>query len=132
MNDEIKYACKSGYTKASGSEKLNCIMNNSKAEWNGKPLNCKSMCLNIFLKFKIRLKLTFLLFRLVITCTDPGEVAHATKIVKDPNYSFGSQVSYHCSTNFMSDSKPVILCDRNGQWNRKKPVCKCRCFFDLI
>ena len=42
LNDEIKYACKSGYTKASGSEKLSCIRNNGKAEWSGKPLNCKS------------------------------------------------------------------------------------------
>jgi len=101
LNAEIIYACKSGYTKASGSDKLNCVMNNGKAEWSGKPLNCK-----------------------IITCDDPGEVAHATRIVKDPNFSFNSQVSYRCDNNYMSDSKPVILCNRNGQWNRKKPVCK--------
>ena len=63
---------------------------------------------------------------LVITCADPGEVVHATKIVKDPNYSYNSQVSYQCHTNYMSDSKPVMLCDRNGQWNRKKPICRCK------
>lgn len=51
---------------------------------------------------------------------------NADKIVADPSFSFNTQVSYQCHTNYISDSKPFILCDRNGQWNRKKPVCKCR------
>lgn len=47
VNEEAKYACKSGYTKASGNNVLKCVMNKDKdnkdkAEWNGKPLNCKS------------------------------------------------------------------------------------------
>lgn len=44
INEEAKYACKSGYSKSSGSDRLICTLNdNGKAEWNGKPLNCKSM-----------------------------------------------------------------------------------------
>lgn len=58
LNDQIKYACKSGYNKTSGSEILTCVLNKGKAEWNGKPLNCKSM---FFLLYDNPFKLTIYL-----------------------------------------------------------------------
>ena len=54
-------------------------------------------------------------------CSDPGVPTNGLRMGND--FTSGNRVTFKCSEGFSLIGEQQIVCQANGQWNQKKPLC---------
>ena len=67
----------------------------------------------------------------VVSCTDPGLVAHSRRVLTGPQLTVGSTVQYVCSKGFTLSGNSLVTCYNHGssgpKWNQPLPRCLRMC-----
>ncbi|KAK0135117.1 Seizure protein 6 [Merluccius polli] len=97
----VTYQCYPGY-QVVGSELLMCQWD---LTWSGDLPGCEK----------------------VVSCTDPGMVAHSRRVLTGPHLNVGSTIQYICSKGFTLSGNSLVTCYNHGssgpKWNQKLPRC---------
>lgn len=97
----VTYQCYPGY-QVVGSELLMCQWD---LTWSGDLPGCEK----------------------VVSCTDPGLVAHSRRVLTGPHLTVGSTIQYICSKGFTLSGNSLVTCYNHGssgpKWNQKLPRC---------
>lgn len=63
----------------------------------------------------------------VVSCPDPGQVAHSHRLLSSPHFSVGSSVQYMCDKGFSLQGNSLLTCYSRGtggpRWTHKLPTC---------
>uniref|UniRef100_A0A8C6T377 Seizure related 6 homolog b n=1 Tax=Neogobius melanostomus TaxID=47308 RepID=A0A8C6T377_9GOBI len=63
----------------------------------------------------------------VVSCPDPGQVAHSRRLLSSPHFSVGSSVQYMCDKGFSLQGNSLLTCYSRGtggpRWTHKPPAC---------
>ncbi|KAM9852817.1 seizure protein 6 homolog [Aulostomus maculatus] len=63
----------------------------------------------------------------VVSCADPGGVAHSRRILSGPHFTVGSTIQYICNKGFTLSGNSLLTCYNRGssgpKWNQKLPRC---------
>ncbi|XP_059930836.1 seizure protein 6 homolog isoform X2 [Gadus macrocephalus] len=63
----------------------------------------------------------------VVSCTDPGLVAHSRRVLTGPHLNVGSTILYICSKGFTLSGNSLVTCYNHGssgpKWNQQLPRC---------
>ncbi|XP_073916714.1 seizure 6-like protein isoform X2 [Castor canadensis] len=97
----ITYQCDPGYDIV-GSDTLTCQWDLS---WSSDPPFCEK----------------------IMYCSDPGEVAHSTRLISDPVLLVGTTIQYSCNPGFVLEGSSLLTCYSRETgtpiWTSRLPLC---------
>jgi hypothetical protein len=60
-------------------------------------------------------------------CSDPGEVAHSTRLISDPVLLVGTTIQYSCNPGFVLEGSSLLTCYSRETgtpiWTSRLPLC---------
>lgn len=97
----VTYQCEPGYDII-GSDILTCQWD---LFWSHSPPTCQK----------------------ILSCLNPGEVAHGARLVSDQRFAVGSQVQFSCAEGYQIEGSPSITCYSRDtgtpKWSDRVPKC---------
>uniref|UniRef100_A0A6Q2XMB1 Seizure related 6 homolog b n=1 Tax=Esox lucius TaxID=8010 RepID=A0A6Q2XMB1_ESOLU len=68
----------------------------------------------------------------VLSCADPGTVAHSHRVMSGPHFTVGSTIQYICNKGYILSGNSLLSCFNHGssglRWSERLPKCVCTYF----